>query len=80
MIVYKDYISFSILQDEVILICSDTAYGRNTVAEINDQRYYLGDEQPTLGAACLAWQAIKGRDLSDNEMHKILADNSLISK
>jgi hypothetical protein len=36
MIVYKNYVTFTILGEEIILYSDDeTSYGRNTVAEIN---------------------------------------------
>jgi len=79
MIVYKDYISFTILEDQVNLIHSDTVYGPSTVAEINEQYHYMGNELPTLATAIVAWQEIKDKDLSDEDVQKILVDNKFIS-
>lgn len=79
MIVYKDYVTFIILKDKINLISDETDYGRSTVAEFNDSStfYYLGDEHPTLSAAMLIWQQVNNRDLSNEEIDKVLLDNKL---
>lgn len=77
MIVYKDYLEFIIMNDKVNIISDETDYGRSTVAEINNQYYYLGDDSASLAAAILAWQDIKGRELTNDELSQVLKDNSL---
>jgi hypothetical protein len=77
MIVYKDYVSYLILGKEVNLISDETSYGLNTVAEIEGEYHYLGEEPVSLQAAIFAWQKINGRFLEDNELVQILKDNSL---
>jgi hypothetical protein len=79
MIVYKDYVVFTILGEEINLISSETAYGRSTVAEINDQYHYLDNELPTISAAIFAWQELNNRDLTNEELHQVMVDNKLIS-
>ena len=76
MLVYKNYITFSILKDQVNLISNETDYGTSTVAEIKDVYYYLGDMEPTLGAALIAWQSLN-KDLSNEELEKVINQNSL---
>lgn len=80
MIVYNNYQVFRILDEEVNIISDDTAYGRNTVVEINKVFHHMGDEFPGVAAAIYAWQEVNGRDLSNEELHRILEDNKLLSK
>lgn len=80
MIVYSNYQVFRILDEEVNIISDDTAYGRNTVVEINKVFHHMGDEFPGVAAAIYAWQEVNGRDLSTEELHRILEDNKLLSK
>lgn len=80
MIVYKDYVSFMVMGEEIALISSETAYGRSTVAEINGHYHYLDDELPSIASAIFAWQEIYNRDLTTDELHQIMSDNKLISE
>jgi hypothetical protein len=79
MIVYKDYLSFQVLGQEINLISDETDYGRNTVAEIAERYYYLGDEYPNVVAAVMLWQEINERDVTPEELHQIMIDNNLPS-
>ena len=79
MIVYKDYLVFSILGEEVNLISDETDYGRNTVAEVSDSYHYLGNEYPNIAAAILVWQDIHGRELTSEELRQVLIVNNLMS-
>lgn len=79
MLVYKDHITFTIMEKEINLISDETVYGRNTVAEIDDQYYYLNDEFPSIATAIFAWQEVNGRDLTSDELHQVMIDNHLIS-
>ena len=79
MIVYKDYITFQVLGQEINLISSETEYGHNTVAEMTDKYYFLGNEAPNIAAAILAWQKVNSRDLTEQELHQVLVDNGLTS-
>lgn len=75
MIVYKDHTTFTVLGNEINLYSETLEYGQNTVAEMEKRIYYLGPEQPGVGAAIIAWQAFNGRDLTDEELRKVLAEN-----
>jgi hypothetical protein len=79
MIVYKDYVVFTVLGEEIALISSETAYGQSTVAEINGQYHYLDNELPTIASAIFAWQELNNRDLTSDELHQVMTDNKLIS-
>lgn len=79
MIVYKDYVAFTILGEEIALYSSETAYGQSTVAEINGNYHYLDNELPTIASAIFAWQEFYNRDLSNEELQQVMADNQLIS-
>lgn len=80
MIVYKDYVTFIILGEEINLISSETAYGRSTIAEINDEYHYLDNELPSIAAAVFAWQELNDRDLSNEKLSQVMEDNKLISQ
>lgn len=80
MIVYKDYVVFTVLGVDIALISDETCHGRNTVAEINNQLYYLGDELPNIYSAVLTWQDLNKKDLSQEELYQVMIDNKLISE
>ena len=76
---YIDFQTFWILDQEVNLFIEDeTAYGRNTVAEHNNQFYYLGNSEPDILSAIAAFQKITGKNLSDLEFEKTLVENDII--
>jgi hypothetical protein len=79
MIVYKDYSTFIVLGQEVNIISDETDYGRNTVAEMSDNYWYLGNEYPCVAAAILAWQEMNARELTSEELRQVLVDNQLTS-
>ncbi len=80
MFVDKDVVKFKIMGKTVYLYSTDTCYGRQTVADINDQVYYLGDEPSSIASAFIAWQSVNGRDLTNEELHQALVDNHLMSE
>lgn len=80
MIVYKNYVVFTILNEEINLISDETCYGRNTVAEIDGHYHYLDNELPTIASAIFAWQEYYNRDLTNEELRKVMVDNHLISE
>lgn len=79
MIVFKDYTMYHVLGKEVVLVSDDIGNGLNTVAEIDNSYYYLGNETPNVLAAILAWQEFSGQDLTADEMKQVLVDNELFS-
>jgi hypothetical protein len=80
MIVYKDYVTFTVLGEDIHLISDELDYGRNTVAEIKNRYHYLGNEYPTISAAIFAWQETNGRDLTSEELRQVMVDNHLLSE
>lgn len=80
MIVHKDYATFSILGQDINIFSEDLGHVRNTVAEIEGNFHYLGDEIPNVGSAVFAWQDVYGRDLTEDELRQVLVDNRLISQ
>lgn len=79
MLVYKDYLSFTILGKEVIVISDETESGRNTVVEIDNSYHYMGNEYPTISTAIFGWQEVFERDLTQEELRQTLIDNDVIS-
>lgn len=80
MIVYKDYVTFTVLGEEIHLISDELDHGRNTVAEIKNRYHYLGNEYPTISTAIFAWQETNGRDLTSEELRQVMVDNHLLSE
>jgi hypothetical protein len=73
---YSEFQTFSVLGQEVFIFCEEeTAYGKNTVAEINNQLFYLGNIEPDITAAILAYQGVTGKYLSDSEFDLTLKQN-----
>lgn len=79
MILYKNYITFSVMNKEINLISEELSTGRNTVAEIDNNFYYMGAEYPSISAAIFAWQETGGHELSNDELRQVLIDNRLLS-
>jgi hypothetical protein len=79
MIIYKDYVTFTILGKDINLISEEFDTYRNTVAEIDNKYYYVGNEYPSMATAILVWQELNGKDLSNEELHQAMVDNNLIS-
>jgi len=79
MIVYKDYVTFTLMGKEINLISNETVYGLSTVAEINNHYQYMGNEPPNVATAIYAWQEVNGRDLTNEELRQVMLDNHLIS-
>ena len=77
MLVYKNYVTFSVLGKEINLISEEFDTGRNTVAEIDNSYYYMGNEYPSISIAVDAWQELNGRLLSNEELVQIMIDNKL---
>lgn len=78
-VVHKDYVSFTIMGEEIPIFSSETAYGLSTVAEINGQFYYLDSELSAITAAVFAWQEVNNKDLTADEIHQVMVENKLIS-
>lgn len=79
MIVYKNYVTFQILDNEINLISDETDYGINTVAEVKDKYYYMGSEPCNIATAIFVWQEMNDKILTDAELQQVMLDNNLIS-
>ncbi|CAB4196799.1 hypothetical protein UFOVP1290_319 [uncultured Caudovirales phage] len=77
MILYKDYVSFVVLGQEINLISNETEYGRSTVAEIASSFHYLGNEAPDINLAIWAWEEMHCRLLTNDELDQTLIDNNI---
>lgn len=78
MIVYEDYVTFMVMGKKVILITEDMFHSYNTVAEIDDEFHYLGNEPPTIASAIFAWQEMNDRYLTEDELRQVMTDNHLL--
>jgi hypothetical protein len=78
MIIYHKCSTFKVLGENIFLY-SEEISTINTVAEVNNSYYYLGDSIPDIAAAVFAWQSINNRELSDEEFHQIMIDNNLFN-
>jgi hypothetical protein len=72
---FIDFVSFFILGQEVNIISDETELGINTVAELNDQFYYLGDQPPDILSAIYAYQKVNNLILTSDEFQKVLEEN-----
>lgn len=80
MIVYKNYVSFVVLDTIVNLISDETDYGQTTFAEIDGEYFYRGHEEPNILTAIHAWQDIMGKEISMEETRQVMIDNHLLSE
>ncbi len=80
MLVRKDYVTFTVMGQEINLISDTTAHGLSTVAEIDNHFYHLGNELPVISSAIFAWQEVNDRDLTNEELRQVMVDNHLISE
>jgi hypothetical protein len=78
-IVFKDYKTFNILNCYINIVSEELNNFTNTLAEIDGQVYYLGEESYTISSAIFAWQEVNKRELTTEELVQVLKDNSLIS-
>lgn len=74
----KNYLTFKIFGQQISLISSETECGINTVAEMPNQYYYLGNEKANIMSAIFAWQEVNNREMNDKEIHQVLNDNGFI--
>ena len=79
MIVYKDYVVYTVLGKEINLMQCETDYGPSTVAEIDEKYHHMGNEPTNIATAIFAWQELNGRDLTSEELRQVLIDNNLFA-
>jgi hypothetical protein len=75
----KSYMKFQVMGEELAIVSDETAYGRNTVVEIKNRYHYMGDEPPNVATAVFAWQEVNDRELTSEELHRVMVDNHLVS-
>lgn len=75
-ILYKDYMTFNILGEELNIISDETDYGLNTVGELSGTYYYLGNQPPILASAIIVWEILHDKLLSDEELTQIIKENT----
>jgi hypothetical protein len=80
MLVYKDYLTFTMMGKELNVISNETSYGRSTVVEIDEHYHYMDNEPPNVATAIFAWQEVNGRDLTSEELRQVMVDNQIISQ
>lgn len=81
MIVYHKCVTFKVMNEEIHLYSEELQEGHiNTVAELDEEFHYMGDEPVSVATAIYAWQEVKGRDLSNEELRQVMVDNNLISQ
>ncbi|HEY5268682.1 MAG TPA: hypothetical protein VII94_06220 [Candidatus Saccharimonadales bacterium] len=78
MIVYEDCKKFKVMGRNCSLYSEETAYGLNTVVEMDGRYLYLGKELPHIAAAILAWQMVNAHELTNEELRQVLMENHLI--
>jgi hypothetical protein len=76
--VRKDYITFIVLDQNINFISDECYFGLNTVAEIDDEYYYLGKVSPNISMAILAWQEANNREFTNEELRQVLTDNNVL--
>jgi hypothetical protein len=74
---YKDDPTFTVMGQKITLISDDGCYGPNTVADMGDYFYYMGNEYPTISTAIFAWQE-NNRELTSQELRQVMIDNGVI--
>lgn len=74
-ILYKNYITFNILGENINVFSNITAYGISSVIEIGSTMYYLGLEPPILENILFAWQDLNNKILTSEEFDEIIKNN-----
>ena len=70
--------TFIIMGQKIVLISDECAYGLNTVADMGDFFYPMGNEYPTISTAIFAWQESNNRFLSNEELKQVMIENGII--
>lgn len=70
--------TFIVMGQPITLISDECAYGLNTIADMGDFIYYMGNEYPTISTAIFAWQEVNNKMLSTQELRQAMIDNGII--
>lgn len=76
---YNDIKIYQIKDTQVGMFSSETAYGWQTIAEVNQQYYYLGDQLFNIATAIVLWENLNNVILNPEEVEKVMLDNSMKS-
>lgn len=79
MILHHECITFWILGEAVHLYSEEMEYGHSTAAEVGDQLHYLGNELPNITSSIFAWEQLKGRSMTKEELCQVLSDNHILT-
>jgi hypothetical protein len=69
-------LNFRINQFIIYLHSEEMSWGKNTVAEIDNKVFYLGDVVPNINNAILAFQELNNVKLTNDELKQVLIDNN----
>lgn len=76
---YNDIKTYQIKDALIGIFASQTAYGWHTIAEVDQQYHYLGDQLSNIATAIALWEDINDTKLSQIEVEQVMIDNSLKS-
>lgn len=77
LLVYKNYIRYSIFNDIVNVISDDTSYGVNTIIEYNSKYFHIGEKLPTLFNVIDFIEFNNNCQFSDDEVDQLFENNSI---
>lgn len=80
MVIVDRMTTFNILGADVALFSSETIYGWQTCAEVENEYHYLGDKYISIETAINCWQDLHGRMLTQEEINEVMESNDLILK
>jgi len=70
--------TFIVMGQSITLISDECAHGLNTVADMGDFMFHMGNEYPTISTAIFAWQEVNNKMLSTQELRQVMIDNGII--
>lgn len=78
MIAYHKCSTFKVLEATIHLYSEELEYGYSTVAEVDNQIHYLGNELPNITTAIFAWEYIFNRLLTKEELRRVLNEHNIL--
>jgi hypothetical protein len=80
MLEYEAGLIFNILGTTIALYSEELDVGINTVANIGDDYFYLGNQPPNIETVVRLWEQLNNRSLTQQELDKVMSDNNLKSQ
>lgn len=77
MVEYEGGLIFNILGTTIILYSEELDTGLNTVANIENDYFYLGDQLPNIETVVCLWEQLNNRLLTHQELDQVMIDNRL---